>query len=103
MNPPLKPWPGDAIMLVCSTPEEANVAGMDSVNPGICRDCRTKVVYDSYSMERCLGFPGRGNRPVMFFCAKCAVQYDARTITHFADHRGHPVTRPAPAQAKEGN
>jgi hypothetical protein len=63
---------------------------MESVHPGVCRDCGADVVYDGYSFRRISELPERRGRPVMFFCMRCAFGYDARTITHFEDHRGHP-------------
>lgn len=83
-----KPWPTDAIMLVCSTPETATREHMDSVNDGTCRDCGQAIVYSGRSMRFCLETPGRGDRPVRFFCIDCATQHRFEDITHFEDHRG---------------
>ena len=83
----MKTWPSDAVMVVCSAPEEANMANMDSVNPGVCRDCGRAVVYDGYTMRRCLALPERCGRPVKLFCCDCAVRYDVNSIDLLEDHR----------------
>ena len=84
-----KPWPGDAIMIVCPFPATANRAAMESANPGECRECGRNILYDSFSLRRALALPNRRGRPVKFFCAPCALKHDFGSITYFEDHRGH--------------
>ena len=82
------PWPRDAVIIVCATPEEARRDEMESVNPGKCRDCGRAIVYDGYTYRRALRGDVRRGRPIQFLCVTCATRYDSATITHFQDHRG---------------
>lgn len=67
-----KPWPKDAVILVCSAPERADASNMDSAHPASCRDCGTAVVYSGLSMARAsLPYFTRG-RPVECLCDTCA-------------------------------
>jgi hypothetical protein len=95
----LKPWPKEAVIIVCPFPETANVVGMESVNPGFCRDCRRPVVYDGYTMRRCQAMDPAilCGRPAELLCLECFPSYDFRQVTYFEDHRGHPL-----AESREG-
>jgi hypothetical protein len=85
----LKPWPRDAIMITCSSPERANRAQMESVNPGQCRFCGVEVVYDSRTMRRAQEISRKtGDRPVLFFCVPCSQQHDVATCDLLVDHSG---------------
>lgn len=79
-----KPWPADAVMIVCSIAGTENGVNMESVNLGICRDCKKQVAYDGHTMSTAEGY----GRPVQFFCVECAVTYDRGSITDFIDERG---------------
>lgn len=89
MQTTLKPWPADALMIVCSPASEANVANMESVHPCECRDCGAALVYDGWTMKRMKRQFVNDPRQIKFFCIPCAVTYDRHSITHFEDHRGH--------------
>lgn len=39
----LKPWPSDAVLIVCALAGQENRAGMDSVHTAECRDCGRPV------------------------------------------------------------
>jgi hypothetical protein len=81
-----KPWPHDATIIVCASPEEAKRDLMESVNDGQCRDCGTPLVYDGKTARRCLALcPAR---PIGLLCIPCAVTYDVRSIDLLEDHRG---------------
>jgi hypothetical protein len=84
-------WPGDAVLVVCATPEEARHADDEVVHMGICRDCRCLVAYGQRTLARALAMPERKGRPVEFFCVACAVQYDFRSIDLVEDHRNMEV------------
>ncbi len=92
----LLPWPSDALMLVCATPEEALTDQMDSVESGECRDCGCAVVFDGYCRDRLLQLPDRlkCGRPIKYFCAECATHYRLDQFDHFEDHRGRPGRPP---------
>lgn len=85
--PDLLPWPIEAVILVCSDPEEARTDQMDSVHPGKCRDCGGPVVYDGWSMRRIDGCLERQGRPVELLCTQCFPKYDFNTVGVFEDHR----------------
>ena len=92
----LKEWPGDAIMIVCSTLEEANTYRMARVRPCECRDCgkaivhddETRIIADRLESELAASLrPGRELRPVKFFCIACAMTYDRQSIHILRDFR----------------
>jgi hypothetical protein len=85
----LLPWPGDSIMMVCSSPQNANRAAMESVNQGWCRVCTAEIVYDGRSMRRALEIAAKtGGRPVQFFCEECAKHHDLFQCNRLIDHSG---------------
>lgn len=88
-----KPWPSDALMIVCETPAGANRENMQSVNPVNCRDCLRDLVVDGASLKMADANPLRHGRPVMFFCIPCAVKYDFVSIDSMTDNRGGKLTK----------
>jgi hypothetical protein len=89
----MKPWPSDAVIIICSEPHEAKTEKMESVNPGVCRDCGRTVVYDGWSMRRASQPEFTRGRPVELLCIPCCVTYDAQSITHFEDHRRREASK----------
>lgn len=85
-------WPGDAVIIVCATPDEAEHADGEAVHMGICRDCRCLIAYRQRTLRRVLAMPERHGRPVEFFCIACAVQHDFGSLDVVQDHRGMEVT-----------
>jgi hypothetical protein len=85
----LLPWPADAIMLICASPDRADRTAMESVNPGQCRNCGADIVYDGRSLRRALEISARsGDRPVKFFCESCADKHDLNQCNRVVDHSG---------------
>lgn len=83
----LLPWPREAAIIVCATPATAKRELMDSVNPGVCRDCGCAVVYDSYSFDRCNREEITRGRPIEFLCFnRCYPKYDSNQIEISEDH-----------------
>lgn len=88
----MKPWPKDAVMLICATPESANRDHMESIHPGNCRICSQPIVYDGRTMRRAVELEAetsRGHRPIKFFCAPCASEHSILdSCDIIVDHRG---------------
>jgi uncharacterized protein YlaI len=89
MNTAKKPWPSDAVMIVCAIPEKANKAAMDSVNQGTCRECLCDVLYDGFSFDRASRIADLHNRPVRFFCEECHKKFDIMQCDLVEDHTRH--------------
>ena len=89
-----KLWPSDAVILVCSSAETANVRAMDSVHAAHCRDCGCDVVYSGSSMNAAQAADVTFGRPVDFLCVECCVTYDASSIERLIDHRKKEGAKP---------
>lgn len=88
-----KPWPSDALMIVCETPERANRANMRTVEPAQCRDCKCDLSVDGASIELAMENPHRGDRRIEYFCIACAIGYDINSIDYLTDNRGGRLTK----------
>lgn len=82
----LKPWPGDAIMIIAADFGTENRVNMEAVIFTHCRDCEQALAADLRTLRVAETHPVRKGRPVKFFCVRCCVKYDPTTISHFADH-----------------
>src|ERR1019366_10331891 len=82
----MKPWPGDAIMIVCETFGRETRDNMESVVEVECRDCHQKLGADSKTIRLAEETPVRRGRPIKFFCVPCCMTYDPSSVTHYADH-----------------
>ena len=61
-KPPLKPWPGDAIMIVAECFGHENRANMEAVIEAECRDCGARLGVDSYTLRTAEDLPSRRGR-----------------------------------------
>jgi hypothetical protein len=82
-----RPWPSDAVIIVCASPEDANRSNMSSIQSGKCRDCGDDILVDGKSIDSGMRMNERCGRPVEFLCVDCAVEYDMHTIEKLVDHR----------------
>lgn len=82
-----KPWPRDAVMIVASPPEEAEIEKMEAIWGRDCRDCGRRLWVDTKTVREVFWLPVRRGRPIKFFCPECATRYDFDTINHFKDNR----------------
>lgn len=84
----LKPWPGEAVIIVAAAAGEERREQMEAVVPAECRDCGRILAADSHTIRLAEGLPSRRGRPVEFLCIACCVTYDRRTVSEFHDDRG---------------
>ena len=82
-----KPWPADAVMIVCELPHRACRSNMSTIEPAECRDCGAALVVDGASVAAATANPLRQDRPIDFFCIECAIGYDLNSIDHLTDMR----------------
>lgn len=83
----LLPWPTDAAIIVCSTPEQAHTDKMESVNLGKCRACGCDIVYDSYTYRRTDKPEITCGRPIEFLCLEtCFPKYNFGQVTITENH-----------------
>lgn len=71
----LKPWPRDAVIVVCSYPATARRDHMESVVPTTCRDCGRDLVADGRTLRTAWGLPQRRGRPIECLCVECYRAY----------------------------
>ena len=90
-----KPWPSDAVMIVSADKGTEKREFMESAVPVKCRVCDKDLMACSYSIREGEKMAQRLNRPVMFFCVKCATDHDVNSITLLADHRGTKKPHPS--------
>ncbi len=86
MTPP-KPWPRDAVIVVCATPESAIIERMSSIVPTLCRDCRCPLVADGRTLETARLIDGSRRRPIECLCLRCYQTYE-HVFDLLVDHRG---------------
>lgn len=82
-----KPWPADAVMIVACRRGMENRAAMQGCLDATCRDCNTDLVADTRTFRAAMTMPERKDRPVMFFCVECAIQYDINSLDTLVDQR----------------
>ncbi len=89
-----KPWPRDAIMITCATPELAKREQMESVNDCQCRECGKALVCDGRTYRRGMEIEAglaesakREPRPIMYFCVECCCDHQ-NALDIMVDHRG---------------
>lgn len=76
-DPPLKPWPRDAVMIVAANAGQERREQMEAVHVCRCRDCGAVLHADTFTLRTAEQFPEvvRRGRPVMFFCLACHRSY----------------------------
>ncbi len=85
----LKPWPTDAVVIVCARPDEflpEQIRGRPI--DGRCADCGQTIKADSWTIDRAVALPQRCERPLRFMCIECFALYDFGQVTYSEDHRG---------------
>lgn len=88
VDPNLKPWPNDCVLIVASTPAKVNVAGIrEQIVDQYCSDCHVRLAVDSFSIRKGMDMPERCRRPLRFLCTDCFQQYDRSGIDVLCDLR----------------
>ncbi|TWT57706.1 hypothetical protein KOR42_10700 [Thalassoglobus neptunius] len=84
---PTQMWPIDAVMIVAAGPLVARHDPGEAITRGHCRDCGDEVVIACSTIALAQEEAEKLHRPVKYFCCRCALNYDSRTINKLVDRR----------------
>lgn len=82
----LLPWPTDAIMVIAQRADGFDLTKQKSTPISCsCRHCGHALYVGAKAISEIASHPGRGLRPVKFFCILCAVLHDASQVEVLID------------------